>query len=363
MRLLPAAAAITALGATACGAAPPPTHHTGPPTLSTEQIVAAARHGVVQVYGDQDYDQGKVSETGWILNDHLIVTAAHGVVEMKTIRVHLDGAPTASAHIKSISPCSGDWALLETDAPIPGARPLPLGDSSRLRDGEQLATVGFPSTEAFRYSGPPNSSAGSVSNRLLTNVTGSPGMARLQTTFMHTVPISVGNSGGPLFNPWGQVVGINDRLDASSETQNSNYAIPINTIKAQLPDALRGASKTWGLSVQPARSMQIGDLVRIRYAGEPLASWWGTYSNRWVRENSGVLVTDVQSGSAADDAHLGFGAVIDSIDGKSINSVTGLCDSMASHSSGDKVWVAGYHLLDTSFERSGRRIHVRLEVP
>jgi hypothetical protein len=96
-------------------------------------------------------------------------------------------------------------------------RTLTLGDSSRLQVGEEVVAIGNPlSLES------------TVSNGIVSGIRSDEGLRLLQIT----TPISHGSSGGPLFNMFGQVVGITSAALVGGE--NLNFAIPINDVKSLL---------------------------------------------------------------------------------------------------------------------------------
>lgn len=361
MRLLSGAAlAGTALAVAACGPNPPPSGPKGPPKLDTKQLVSGGRHGVVQIYGELPYDQGKAWGTGWFLNAKkgIIVTAAHVVAGIEGMRIHAPGASTVSGKVLATFPCE-DVAFVQADGAVAGARSLALGDSTKLEDGDPVVTLGFPSSAKVSFSGAANASSGTITTSQVSNVTGSVDFPRLDSTFMYDAAIAPGTSGGPLLNQYGQVVGINDMSNTSDGVQNQNYAVPSAKIKSLLAQGLKGDSQTWGLAVSAARHFGIGDFLSGAYDDPLYGRYWERYAQRW----GGVFVTSVDSGSAADDAHIAFGDYIESINGKTINSVTGLCDFMKARSSGDRVKVEGYHLAGVPARRTGTYFKRRLEVP
>lgn len=107
--------------------------------------------------------------------------------------------------------------------------PLPLGDSDALRVGEYVAAVGNPFGQGHSFTHGIVSAKGRNSPQV-----------PLATYIQTDAPINPGNSGGPLINLQGEVVGINNAIDARA--QGIGFAIPINAVKKILPELERKGS-------------------------------------------------------------------------------------------------------------------------
>ena len=152
-----------------------------------------------------------VSENGYIL------TNSHCITNTKSIVLHLVDGSSANAKIIYDNPVS-DLAIIKSDKPIPY---LELGDSDDLNVGQDILAVGTPLSLSLTHS----FTKGIVSaiNRTL-KVGGENGEGYMQNLIQHDASLNPGNSGGPLINSKGQVVGINTLKITSGE--GVGFAIP-----------------------------------------------------------------------------------------------------------------------------------------
>ncbi len=153
--------------------------------------------------------------------DGQVLTNAHVVDGMTTLNVTTGGGVKAAARVVGLDPVL-DIALLrlETQDSVPAAR---LGDSTRLRVGDEVMAIGSPVGLEQTMT------RGIISglNRLLP---GLPDQPMLQTD----AAINPGNSGGPLVDRCGHVIGLNTYI--SQDAQSIAFAIPINAVKSVLRD-------------------------------------------------------------------------------------------------------------------------------
>ncbi len=154
-----------------------------------------------------------------IERDGQVLTNAHVVDGAATLTVTLDTGTKAPARVLGLDTLL-DLALIRVEAATPLAVAR-LGDSSRLRVGDEVAAIGNPIGLEQTMT------RGIVSglNRLL------PGLAE-QPLIQTDAPINPGNSGGPLVDRCGHVIGINTFI--SEEAQSIGFSIPINSAKAVL---------------------------------------------------------------------------------------------------------------------------------
>lgn len=170
--------------------------------------------------------QGTSTGTGFFINQEGdIITNAHVVDEAKSVWIQIPslGKSILDVDIISVNP-DRDLALLRLrqegiDAIRQelGAVPyVPLGDSDFVRRSDEVLALGYPlGQQALK------STTGVVSGR--------------ERHFIQTsAPLNPGNSGGPLLNSRGEVIGVNSAIIAGA--QNVGYAIPINDLKIVLPD-------------------------------------------------------------------------------------------------------------------------------
>ena len=195
-------------------------------SLDVAQVVAKVEPAVVSI--EASTNQGPFASTsagsGIILtSDGEVLTNAHVVNGASSIKVTLNGeSQSRTATLVGID-TSADLALLK----ITGASGLPtvtIGKSSDMAVGDDVVAIG----NALALQGGPTVTSGIVSALNRSIDTGSGQMTGLIQT---DASISSGNSGGPLVNAAGQVIGINSAAAASSQSttaQNIDFAIPID---------------------------------------------------------------------------------------------------------------------------------------
>jgi serine protease Do len=219
----------------------------------------------------------------------LIVTNAHVVIQAQSVTVFLQDDTALPAKILGLDPIF-DVALLRVDSP--GVLPaVKLGDSERLRVGEDVIAIGNP----LGLDETLTRGVVSAVNRVL------PAMSLIfSEPFIQTdAPINPGNSGGPLVNRCAEVVGVNTAILA--EAQNIGFAIPINIVKNILPSLL-----AYGRVIRPWLGFH------GQFIGEDLQKFLR------VRLATGFLIEAIEPGSPAEKADLRAGAFELVIDGRSL---------------------------------------------
>jgi serine protease Do len=280
--------------------------------VSLADLADRARPAVVHVRGVAPPEDGSGSQaggeterisigTGFIINkDGTIVTNDHVVRNVTHLRVRLyDGRELPACVLGADAPT--DIALLKIDArralPV-----LPLGDSDAVRVGEPVIAIGNP----FGFNNSVTAGIVSAKERVVDRTTMStPSNTDAYSFFIQTdASINLGNSGGPLLDGRGQVIGVSAAFWAGhpmQPAQGIGFAIPINMAKALLP-RLRdfgGAPRAYlGVDAQPLDAL--------------LAAALGLPSTR------GALLASVEKGSPAEEAGLEPGDVILSWDAGSI---------------------------------------------
>ncbi len=220
--------------------------------------------------------------SGLVLDeDGYIVTNAHVVENAAEIRVRFDDDEELPARLVGIDPVR-DLALLKVDGKA-GLRAVQQGDSDALAVGDWVIAIGNPLGLSHTLTKGIISAMGRA--EFLSDRAGY--LDLLQTD----AAINEGNSGGPLFNLRGEVVGIATAV--SAQGQGIGFAIPWNAVRAALP--------------------------RLRQGGQVSRSWLGVF----VRPaTDGVLVVGVVDDSPAARAHVQPGDLIKSLDGRTPKSVS-----------------------------------------
>lgn len=250
--------------------------------------------------------------SGFVLSkDGYILTNYHVVKNAETVTV-----TTYSGDEYNASYIGGeedyDIAVIKVEAE--DLQPVTLGDSAALNVGDHVLAIGNPLGElTFSMSG------GMVScvDRAI-NVDGTPfNMIQTDTS------INPGNSGGPLFNQYGEVVGIvsvkYSQTSNGTTVEGLGFAIPMNDVFSMVKDIMANGyvSNRAYLGVTPQTMTE---------------SWAAQYH---YDVTAGVFITYVEPDSAADKAGLKMGDVITKVDGTEIQSVEDLNLAKKKYSAGD----------------------------
>jgi len=225
--------------------------------------------------------------------DGFILTNSHVVHGGERISVLTPDSGDFNAQLIGEDPDT-DLALLRIDAPV--LRNVKLGDSRKIRVGQLVVAIGNP--YGFQYT----VTAGVVSavNRPLPpDESGSSYVSFIQTD----AAVNPGNSGGPLFNLDGQVIGINSQIySRTGGYMGMSFAIPID-VALNVKDQLQKNGKV-------ARS-RIG--VAVQDMSQPLSQSFG------MNTPHGALVSAVEPQSPGERAGLKPGDIITSVNGRNID--------------------------------------------
>jgi serine protease Do len=218
----------------------------------------------------------------------VILTNAHVVDGADEVRVRLTDRREFKGKVLGVDKPS-DIAVVKIDAP--GLPAVKLGDPAQVRVGEWVLAIGSP----FGFENTATVGIVSATSRSLPDGTYVP--------FIQTdAAVNPGNSGGPLFNARGEVIGINSQIfSRSGGYQGIAFAIPIN-VASQVKEQLVKNGK-----VERGR---IG--VAIQEVSQQLAESFG------LDRPQGALVSSVEKGGPAEKAGLQPGDVILAVDGKKI---------------------------------------------
>jgi S1-C subfamily serine protease len=255
---------------------------------SIQQIYEEAGPGVVQVT-----TSGLVTESplfgpepssslgsGFVVDrDGYIVTNYHVIENAQEIEVNFSGDDRVPATVVGSDP-STDLAVLKIDAQARALTPLPLGNSDAVRVGDAVVAIGNPF-------GLERSVTSGIVSALQRNITAPNGFT-IDRVIQIDAPINRGNSGGPLLNGIGEVIGVNSQIE--SETGGNvgiGFAVPVNTVRevvSQIKEHGKVEHAYLGVEMQ-AVSDELAEMYRIP-----------------VEE--GVLIVRVVEGSPAEEAGL-----------------------------------------------------------
>ena len=256
--------------------------------------------------------QSASSGSGFVITqDGYIVTNQHVVSGASSVNVTLYNGDTYPATVVG-GDSDYDVAVLKIEAT--GLQAVTLGKSADVNVGDTVMAIGNPLGE-LTFS----MSQGIVSccDRAI-NVDGTP-FNMIQVT----AAINPGNSGGPLFNEYGEVVGIVSAKYssyASQSVEGLGFAIPINDVAAMIQDIMTNGyvSNKAYLGITPG-TMNEQMAAQYRYD-----------------VTKGVFIYSVEEGSAADKAGLKMGDVIMKIDGTDVDSYQELVALKKKYSAGDE---------------------------
>jgi putative serine protease PepD len=298
----------------------------GTPAAATKSqsvggVYKSARDGVVEITtkstttsnnspfpfggGGGGSQQSQAQGSGFVYDsDGHVITNYHVVDGASSISVTFWDGSKYSAKVVGSDP-STDIAVLKVDAPSSKLHPLSLGDSGALSVGDGVVAIGSP----FGLEETVTSGIVSALNRSISSASQFTISGAIQTD----AAINHGNSGGPLLNMDGQVVGITTQIESESGGNDGiGFAVPSNTVRSVVSQIVGGKT------VQHA---YLGVFVQTPANG------------------TGARLDRVRSGAPADDAGLKAGDVITRFDGQTITSADDLTGAVSAKKPGDKVTV------------------------
>ncbi|MFD1103537.1 Do family serine endopeptidase [Sphingobium olei] len=250
-----------------------------------------------------------ISADGYIVTNNHVVSAGAEGASVEQITVTLTNKEEYTAKLVGRDPAT-DLAVLK----ITASKPLPFvkfGDSTKARVGDWVVAIGNP----FALSG--TVTAGIIS-ALHRNTGGTSGYDKFIQT---DASINQGNSGGPMFDMRGNVIGINSQiLSPTGGNVGIGFAIPSEQAAPIVQQLMKGQSIKRGY---------LG--VQISPLGEDLADSLGLAKNR------GEFVQSVEPGKGADQAGIKAGDVIVSVAGQEVSPDQNLSSIVASQSIGARV--------------------------
>ena len=256
-----------------------------------------------------------ITENGYIVtNAHVIYDSEYGAGLADSIKVHMNDDKSYDAEVVGYD-TDCDLAVLKIDAE--GLTSAEFGDSDSLMLGESVIAIGNPLGFDLM-----NTVTSGIVSGLNRNITiNDKAMNLIQTD----TAINSGNSGGPLINKKGQVIGINSSKMSSSygsaSIEGIGFAIPSNETSKIIDDLMEYGYVTG----KPQLGISCQDVTET--------------ISQMYNMPVGVYVTDVSENSAAEKAGLQSGDIITSVDGKEVSSAEELNAQKNTHSAGDTIEV------------------------
>ncbi|HET9392178.1 MAG TPA: trypsin-like peptidase domain-containing protein [Candidatus Rubrimentiphilum sp.] len=283
-----------------------------------QQFFGQQGPGVLQPYSARDSGSGFIyGSQGYIVTNAHVVRPIPGA-QTTSITVVFPNGQKVPAKLVAAN-VGADLALLKLNDGRQLPPGLALADSDKLQQGQWAIAIGEPYelqqsvtvgvVSAFDRSEPIQTDTGqSITYKGL-----------LQTS----APINFGNSGGPLIDMNGDVIGVNQST-LGGRAQGIGFAIPSNTVKRVVEQMIAHP----GITQPPAQAFMGVGL-------QPVTSGFRNQTN--YRGQGGVAVTQVVSGSAADAAGIEPGDVILKMNGKAYNDAAALNTAIGKLHPGDKV--------------------------
>lgn len=280
--------------------------------LSLQEIYVKAIDSVASITCDSGSGSGVVlSEDGYVATNYHVVDGA------KKVAVVLSDNETYPAVVVGVDSVT-DLAVLKIEAE--NLIPAEFGDSDALRVGDAVAAIGDPLGISLR--GTMTDGIVSAINR---NVeTGGRNMTLIQTN----AALNSGNSGGPLLNCYGQVIGINTmKMQGnlySATVEGLGFAIPSTTVQEIVNQLIQQGY----VSGRPT----------LQFTGEAVTLFY----QRYYRLPAGIYIDDMPDSSPLAKAGLEVGDIILSVDGESVRDLDNLASILYNYEAGDTVSLRFY---------------------
>jgi putative serine protease PepD len=296
-------------------------------TQSVNSIYRNAYKGVVEITVTSQSSSGtfgggsqtqKAQGSGFVYDSNGdIVTNQHVVDGATSVSVKFWNGKTYGAHVVGTD-ASTDLAVIKVNAPSSLLHPLSLGDSSSLQVGDGVVAIGSP----FGLEETVTSGIVSALHRQMTSPSGFAIPDSIQTD----AAINHGNSGGPLFDTQGNVVGVTSQIESDSGGNDGvGFAIPSNTVHSVAGQLISSGK------------------AEHAYLGVSLSA-----------TSSNALIGSVRNGTPAARAGLQAGDVVTALDGKSIGSSGELESAIGARKPGDSVTL--------TYTRNGKTHTVQLKL-
>ena len=261
---------------------------------------------------------GSSTGTGVVLSANgYLVTNYQVIRQALAINVTLTDERELRATLVGEDPVS-DLAVLRVDAE--DLTPAQFGDSDGVRVGDSVVAIGDPLGVELR---------GTMTDGIVSAISRDVQVdGRVMNLIQTNAALNSGNSGGPLINRFGQVIGINTMkigtFADSSGVEGLGFAIPSASVKEIVNQLLSQGY----VSGRPWLGIEVES--------------FSTFYQRFYRVPKGVYVTDVQAGSPAEAADLRIGDIILAADGSAVTDMDALNTQLYTHAPGDSMTFSVY---------------------
>jgi serine protease Do len=280
---------------------------TGNGEKSIAQIVADAKPRTVLVKAK--IGQGGAGGSGFVLDakEGLVVTNFHVVNGAEQIEVGV-GDDSRTADVYAAAPCD-DIAVLKV-GDTSGLKTMELGSQDRVKQGDEVVALGYPANASLQDN--LSSTSGTVSVVKSSFNVPDPAGAPLDNVVQIDAALSPGNSGGPLVNRKGKLVGVNTAILTQLQgepIQGQGYAIGVDRLREIAGDLRSERSIGWaglGLQAVPKKELDKHRLPEGIVAGAPAAG-----SDAETQRLAEVLITEINGKKVA----ASLGSYCQAVDG------------------------------------------------
>ena len=293
-------------------------------------IQAVVSETVQSPFGDQQRE-GSSTGTGFVVSkDGFIVTNAHVVQGAKRATVQFGSDTEIPAEVKGID-VNSDLAVIQIDPKDHELTPLELGSTEGIKVGDPVVAIGNPF-------GLDRTLTTGVVSALARRIEGLNGFT-ISDVVQTDAAINKGNSGGPLIDAGGRVIGVNSQIQ--TETGGNvgiGFAVPVERLKQVLP------------------SLEKGEEVKVAFLGVTTIPIDETLKEVGVGADSGLLVVSVEPRTGAQKAGIRAGTgkatiqidgtdvplggdVLRKVDGREFESPTDLADYIGGKKVGDEITI------------------------
>ena len=282
-----------------------------------------------------------------------IVTNYHVIAGATSVQVSFSNNESYKAQIVGYD-ATTDLAVLRVNAGARALTPLALGDSDRVQVGDQVVAIGNPF-------GLTRSVTAGIVSALQRQIT-SPNQYTIDHVIQTDAAINHGNSGGPLINTQGQVVGVNAQIDTASTSEQNNagigFAIPSNTVKTVVGQLLEtGHAEHPFLGIEPQTITPVlAQILHLPTANGMLVAK--------VEPGGGAARAGIKGGTTqvtvAGESYTLGGDIITNVDGATVSSLARLRDLVAARKPGDTVTLTIYRNSNGSSAWKQMTVHVKL---